>query len=192
MRWLWIIVIAGGISILDASLVAQESSQENAQESAPAPQSPTEKPAAAKENPGAGESKAHRSKPSGATTGSTQDRSAAKRAAASSQSDHQAGGPRKIVVRQGGAEEPAAQIVTDMPPEDATRMRDESERLLTSAGESMKRLAGRSLDEQQQETVLQIDHYIDVARSALKQGDISRGHTLALKASLLADDVAKH
>jgi hypothetical protein len=31
-----------------------------------------------------------------------------------------------------------------------------------------------------------------VARSALKEGDISRGHTLALKASLLAQDLEKH
>jgi len=102
------------------------------------------------------------------------------------------GSPKKIVVRQGGVREPSAQIVTDMDPAEATRRREDSERLLNLADENLKRLADRSLNEQQQETVLQIDHYMVVARSALKEGDISRGHTLALKASLLAADIARH
>jgi len=99
--------------------------------------------------------------------------------------------PKKIIVRQGGVREPSAQIVTDMDPAEATRKREESEKLLSAADESLKRLADRSLSEQQQETVSQIDHYMTVARSALKEGDISRGHTLALKANLLALDLAK-
>jgi hypothetical protein len=79
-----------------------------------------------------------------------------------------------------------------MNPAEATRKRAESQRLLIAADESLKRLAGRTFDEQQQETVSQIDHYMAVARSALKEGDISRAHTLALKANLLAEDLAKH
>lgn len=100
--------------------------------------------------------------------------------------------PKKIVVRQGGVPEPSAEIVTDMDPAEAIRNRKDSERLLSLADESLKRLAGRTLTEQEQETVSQIDHYMTVARSALKEGDISRGHTLAVKANLLAADIAKH
>jgi len=100
--------------------------------------------------------------------------------------------PKKIVVRQGGVREPSAQIVTDMDPAEATRRREDSERLLGLADENLKRLANRLLTGQQQETVSQIDRYMTVARSALKEGDISRGHTLALKANLLAVDLAKH
>jgi len=100
--------------------------------------------------------------------------------------------PKKKVVRQGSAAEPSEQIVTDMDPAEATRRREESERLLSAADENLGRLSGRTLTEQQQETVSQIDHFIKVARSALKEGDISRGHTLALKANLLADDLVGH
>lgn len=100
--------------------------------------------------------------------------------------------PKKVVVRQGGVPEPSAQVVTDMDPAEATRRRQDSERLLSLADENLKRLAGRALTEQQQDTVSQIDRYMTVARSALKEGDISRGHTLAAKANLLAADLAKH
>jgi hypothetical protein len=100
--------------------------------------------------------------------------------------------PKKTVVRQGGVAEPSAQIVTDMDLAEAARRREDSERLLNLADENLKRLVERALTEQQQETVSQIDRYITVARSALKEGDISRGHTLALKANLLAVDLVKH
>jgi hypothetical protein len=39
---------------------------------------------------------------------------------------------------------------------------------------------------------VQIRHYIDGARSALKESDTQRAHTLALKAYLLSDDLVKH
>ena len=100
--------------------------------------------------------------------------------------------PRKVVVREGGASEPAAQIVTGMSVEEASSERRETEKFLDAAEENLKRVAGRTLDAQQQETISQIHNYLEHARSALKEGDISRGHTLALKANLLADDLVKH
>jgi hypothetical protein len=100
--------------------------------------------------------------------------------------------PKKTLVRQGGASEPSAQIVTDMDPAEAARKREDSERLLSAADESLQRMTGRAFTERQQETISQIDRYITVARSALKEGDIVRGHTLALKANLLAQDLEKH
>jgi len=100
--------------------------------------------------------------------------------------------PRKIVVREGGAEEPAVQIVTGLPAEEASSERREAEKFLDAADENLKRVAGRSLDALQQETISQIHNYVERARSALREGDISRGHTLALKANLLADDLVKH
>jgi hypothetical protein len=100
--------------------------------------------------------------------------------------------PKKVVVRQGGVSEQSAQIIPDMDPAEAIRKREDSERLLGLADENLKRLAGRALTEQEQDTVSHIDRYMTVARSALKEGDISRGHTLALKANLLAADLAKH
>jgi hypothetical protein len=102
------------------------------------------------------------------------------------------GGPRRIVVREGGASEPAAQIVPGIPPEEAARQRQKAENLLRSADGQIQQLSRRTLDARQQETVGQIRNYMDGARSALKEGDVQRASTLAEKAHLLADDLAKH
>jgi hypothetical protein len=102
------------------------------------------------------------------------------------------GTPRKIVVREGGAKEPAAQIVPGMTPAEATRQRRNAEQLLGSTDNLLKQLAGRTLDARQQETVGQIRNYMDGARSALKEGDTRRASTLAQKAHLLSEDLVKH
>jgi hypothetical protein len=101
------------------------------------------------------------------------------------------GEPRKIVVHQGGASEPLAQIVPGITQEEASHQRQNSEQLLTSTEANLKQLAGRTLTATQQETIGQIRHYMDGARSALKDGDTPRAHTLALKAHLLSDDLVK-
>lgn len=102
------------------------------------------------------------------------------------------GAPRKIVVRQGGATEPAERIAPGMNPAEAIRQRQDAERLMGAADDQLKRLAGRPLDARQQETAGQIRNYIDGARSALQEGDLRRASTLALKADLLAEDLVKH
>jgi hypothetical protein len=100
--------------------------------------------------------------------------------------------PRKIVVREGGASEPAAQIAPGMSPEETTRRRQNTVQWLGSADGQLKQLAGRRLDAQQQETVGQIHNYMDGARSALKDGDVGRASNLAEKAHLLSDDLVNH
>jgi hypothetical protein len=102
------------------------------------------------------------------------------------------GVPRRIVVREGGATEPAEQIVPGMTPVEATRQRQNAEQWLTSTGDQLKQLAERTLDARQQETVRQIRNYMDGARAALKEGDVRRASTLAQKAHLLAEDLVKH
>jgi len=79
-----------------------------------------------------------------------------------------------------------------MTAQEASSRRQDTEKLLSAADENLKRLLGRPLSPQQQETISQIHNYVEHARSALSEGDISRGHTLALKANLLADDLVKH
>lgn len=103
-----------------------------------------------------------------------------------------AGEPRKIVVREGGAIEPPAQIVPGIAPQEASQERQQAVELLSATEEDLRRLAERTLDSRQRETVAQIHNYMDGARSALKDGDTQRAHTLALKAHLLADDLVKH
>jgi hypothetical protein len=102
------------------------------------------------------------------------------------------GAPRKIVVREGGATEPAEQIVPGMTPVEAARQRKNAEQWLASTGDQLKQLAERTLDARQQDTVAQIHNYMDGARTALKEGDVRRASTLAQKAHLLAEDLVKH
>jgi uncharacterized protein HemY len=79
-----------------------------------------------------------------------------------------------------------------MTPAEATRQRQNAERLLGLTGDRLKQLAERTLDAQRQETVGQIRNYMEGARSALREGDVQRANTLAEKAHLLAEDLAKH
>jgi len=102
-----------------------------------------------------------------------------------------AGEPRKIVVREGGSIEPPAHIVPGLAPQEAGQQRQNTESLLSLTEEKLKQLGGRALDSPRQETVAQIHNYVEGARSALKDGDTQRAHTLALKAHLLADDLLK-
>jgi hypothetical protein len=101
------------------------------------------------------------------------------------------GAPRKVIVREGGATEPSAQIVPDIPPAEAARQRQSAEQLLNSTDSQLKPLAGRTLDAQQSETLGQIRNYMAGAQSALQEGDVRRANTLAEKAHLLADDLIK-
>jgi len=151
-------------------------------ESAPAEQVPAETTPAAGQN--ASGKVSEKKTDAGRASGTTKRR---KRAAAAPN-----GAPRKIVVREGGASEPAAQIAPGITPAEAARQRQNAERLLGSTDGQLKLLAGRALDAQQQETVGQIRNYMEGARSALKEGDTPRASTLAQKAHLLSEDLVKH
>lgn len=96
------------------------------------------------------------------------------------------------MVREGGAKAPAEQIVPGMTPAKALREQQESEQWLGSADVQLKQLEERKLSPQQQETMGQIRNYMNGARGALKEGDVSRARTLAEKAYLLSDDLVKH
>ena len=152
-----------------------------------APEEPAEK-ATAETAPATGqnapESAAKKKTDADSASGTTKRR---KRAAPA-----QNGETRKIMVREGGASEPAAQIAPDMTPAEAVSQRQNAERLLGSSDDQLKLLAGRTLDARQQETVGQIRNYMGGARSALQEGDLRRANTLAQKAHLLADDLVKH
>ena len=100
--------------------------------------------------------------------------------------------PNKVVVRHGGAKEPTSQIVPNLPPEEAVKLRQNAEGLLGSAEVSLRVLGSRTLQPPKQEALTQVHNYMEKARSALKDGDIKRAHTLALKANVLANDLLKH
>jgi len=102
------------------------------------------------------------------------------------------GTPRKVVVREGGAREPAEQIAPGVTPAEAARQRQNVEQWLDSTDGQLKQLSERKLNTQQDETLGQIRNYMDGARGALREGDVRRASTLAEKAHLLSDDMVKH
>jgi len=165
-------------------------------ENAPADQAPAETTGRATANPKTPAAVEKTSE--GATTKKTDAASAHGTSAHGTKKRHKRtppapdGVPRKIVVREGGASEPAAQIAADITPAEAVRQRVNAEELLRSTDGQLKMLAGRTIDAQRQETVGQIRNYMDGARSALREGDVRRAGTLAQKAYLLAEDLSKH
>ncbi len=78
-----------------------------------------------------------------------------------------------------------------MTPEEANRQRQDSEKLLSATDYTLAQVDEHALNDKQQETLSQIHNYMQGSRSALKEGDIQRGHTLAMKANLLALDLSK-
>jgi len=168
----------------------------------PPPSSSTQSPAAGadaaqpaptKNEPPAAEKEASESAAKKPAEGATQSKSTKRgKVRKNASTPAPAGEPRKIVVREGGAIEPPAQIMPGLAPQEADQQRQHAVELLASAEGNLKQLAGRTLDSRQQETVAQVHNYVEGARSALKDGDAQRAHTLALKAQLLADDLVKH
>jgi len=155
------------------------------------PASPAdEAPSTAKPEPPAAQSKkVDRQKTSPSSTGSKKRRPRTRKPVAVADAT---GEPRKVVIRQGGTSETVAQIMPGMTQEEANRQRQETEQLLAETDSDLRQFAVRTLNSNQQETISQIRHYMDVARSALKDGDTQRAHTLAVKAHLLSDDLLKH
>jgi hypothetical protein len=200
----WLSFPAAGIDSRqqNAAGSANSAGQSPAPPVSPAEQAPAETTPAAKKAPESGAKEKMRT---GSTSaGSTSNSSTSTGAASGTAKHHKRtvsttvpapapdGAPRKIVVREGGAREPAAQIAPGMTPAEATRQRQNAEQLLSSTDDQLNQMAGRTLDARQQEAAGQIRNYMDGARSALKGGDLRRASTLAEKAHLLAEDLVKH
>jgi hypothetical protein len=98
--------------------------------------------------------------------------------------------PPKKVVRNGGTDEPAIQLVGGTNAEQAVHQRSTDE-LTAATGENLKKVEGRQLNPNQQEMVNQIKHFMEQSKTAVAAGDLERGHNLALKAHLLSDELVK-
>ncbi len=79
-----------------------------------------------------------------------------------------------------------------MSPKQSSNQLKNADDLLAGTESNLKQISGRSLNATQQETVKQIQQYMDQARKAIHEGDLDRGRNLAFKAHLLSDDLVKH
>jgi hypothetical protein len=95
------------------------------------------------------------------------------------------------VVRNGGAKEDSAQLAPAMNPAQAKSQRANTANLLAATDANLKQVAGRQLTPAQQSMVDEINTYMRQARAAEASADTNRAQTLAYKARLLSDELAR-
>lgn len=98
--------------------------------------------------------------------------------------------PAKKVVHNGGSDEPKIQLSGGTDAEHAAQQ-GSTEQLTLATEENLKQIAGRQLSPSQQEMVNQIKEFMQQSKTAVAAGEVQRGHSLALKARLLSDELVK-
>ena len=99
--------------------------------------------------------------------------------------------PPKIVVRHGGSNEPSIQLAGGPTAEQAAQQRNAIDQLLGTSDQNLKRAADMQLSAAQQDTVSQTRQFMAQSKAAMAAGDFERARTLAWKAQLLSEDLAK-
>jgi hypothetical protein len=99
--------------------------------------------------------------------------------------------PPKIVVRHGGSNEPSIQLAGGPAAEQAAQQRNAINQLLGISDQNLKRAADMQLSAAQQDTVSQTRQFMQQSKAAMATGDFERARTLAWKAQLLSEDLAK-
>ena len=97
----------------------------------------------------------------------------------------------KVVVSNGGAKENAEQLAPAMSKEQELHERENTSELLATTDANLKSIAGRQLTPAQQNMLSQIHSYVSQSKAASDAGDLVRANTLASKAHLLSDELAK-
>jgi hypothetical protein len=99
--------------------------------------------------------------------------------------------PPKVVIKNGGSDEPTVELKGGTSEPQASQQRLSTEQLTAATEENLKKTAERQLNPSQQETVNQTKQFMDQAKSAVAAGDVERGHNLAKKAYLLSEELLK-
>ena len=97
----------------------------------------------------------------------------------------------KVVVRNGGAKEGTPELAPGTTKEQQFHKRENTNQLLATTDANLKSVAGRQLSSAQQSMMEQIRTYMTQSKAAADSGDLDRAHTLAYKAHLLSDELAK-
>ena len=168
-------------------------------EPSPAPQEKTseEQPAASQagQAPEGSSGKQQAGTPPASSTSSTPSDKSKQSSASASRTPyrkHRHSRRNKIIVREGGTTEASALLAPGMPGAQASHQRENATQLLASTDGNLKRISGRQLNSNQQAMLDQIHSFMQKAKDAIKEGDLQRGHNLAMKAHLLSDELLKH
>src|SRR5579863_2616186 len=98
--------------------------------------------------------------------------------------------PEKKVVQNGGTAEPKVDLSSGANQQQASEQAKRADDLLTRSDANLKKISGRQLSASQEDTVKQIQSYIDQAKKAASDGDVQRAYNLAVKANLLSAELA--
>ncbi len=96
-----------------------------------------------------------------------------------------------IVVHNGGTADPIVAISPSMTEQQTSQELSTTNRLLANAEANLKQLFHRSLSSDEEDTVKQIEVYMQQARTAVKNGESQRAYMLASKADMLSADLAR-
>ena len=99
--------------------------------------------------------------------------------------------PAKVVVKNGGSDASPVQLKGNTTAEQESQQRSSTEQLTAATEEKLKKVADRQLTDSQQEMLNQAKQFIQQSKEAVAAGDLERGRSLALKADLLSDELAK-
>jgi hypothetical protein len=99
--------------------------------------------------------------------------------------------PPKVVVKNGGSDEPTIELKGNTTPAQASQQRSTTEQLTAATEGNLKKISGRELNASQQEMITQVKQFLEQSKKALAEGDLQRGHALAMKAQLLSDELVK-
>lgn len=97
----------------------------------------------------------------------------------------------KVVVRNGGAKDNSVQLSPEMSQEQALHSRENTAQLLSTTDQNLQAIDGHQLSAAQQSMLDQIRAYVRQSKTASASGDLARAHTLAYKAHLLSDELAR-
>jgi hypothetical protein len=92
------------------------------------------------------------------------------------------------VVKDGGSNETAVQLKGTS---NEQQERSTTEQITAATEDNLKKVAGRTLDTSQQQTLSQVKEFLEQSKTAIAEGDLERGHDLAMKARLLSDELVK-
>ena len=93
------------------------------------------------------------------------------------------------MVRQGGAAEPSIQLAGGPATARASDQKNAAIQMLGTTEENLKKISGKQLSSEQQDTLAQIQQFIQQSKAAAANGDAERARTLAWKAELLSEDL---
>ncbi|MGA6983910.1 MAG: hypothetical protein WCC95_14530 [Candidatus Sulfotelmatobacter sp.] len=94
----------------------------------------------------------------------------------------------KVVVKDGGSNETAVQLKGTS---NEQQERSTTEQITAATEDNLKKVAGRTLDTSQEQTLSQVKEFLEQSKTAIAEGDLERGHDLAMKARLLSDELVK-